>query len=913
MFAPCKVLVATTALATRMTAMVVSWHFARNLFTARKHWIVSLLLLLLISAQQVFCENLSATKIVWWGYDLFAYSDHRNGVIQFDDEVFSDIVGIAAGPRQGLALTKEGAVVAFSTYVNGRNVVPAGLSNVVSISVDFSSSWAIKRDVTVARWGTEYDDSNIVGCLSNITAIAWAGGRSYLALRKDGTLLGFRLGETLPYGAPASLAIHPVTLGGQAFSNVVAVASLNGAPLVLKQNGTVFSLKYPVPDTGEDIVAQVDEILIVDAKSNLGNGQFYPSPFSDNKFGPRALSNVVAITGGDHALALKSDGRVVAWGGEQRDLLIPEGLSNVTAIATGEHRSLALKSDGTVVAWGNGFLGEVSVPTGLSNVVAIAAGGHLSLALTTSNAPASVFIPPHGHLEERESEADLIFKGLVISSKESSDASLSRWGKTAATRFTLISVLKGNVNTNELVFWHITSGPWIGGGGGGGGHKFEAGKSYLVFAARMDKPGRFNYVPFDATNRPNEFRQLYIGGVMRTLDSRPIGPPGVKDTHWNELALLLNDSAPANQLYAIDTLDCMSLAGRDDDKQSRSDDYWRQAVLSALVPLFTNDTEKVANRAIRCFETQSRAAIRLSPFTPALVETANKSPFVSCRLGAIRALSGLAGEAVSNSLARLLKNPDQNIRAEAVRLLPRISGQFAEQALRAAAEDESATVRAAVSDVIGDEKLIPLLPTLINLFHEPMGRDPMTVAYLRADERLYNPCDVYTSAGFALVKFDTDQVAAILKTNLDDSGFHIIFLSKLAEKNPEPWLPNLMAVLEERIKNVDERSKNPPLEFNPLGDKILVGAYLKCWEDIRQYLFKQPAEKLASGEMDPYMDLLEKAIRPVPGCPSCGVQEARSLYELYWTRRGMAKRVGDLRQQYDNTDRRWFDQYNREH
>ena len=39
---------------------------------------------------------------------------------------------------------------------------------------------------------------------------------------------------------------------------------------------------------------------------------------------------------------------------------MPEGLSNVTAIAASEHLGLALKSDGTVVAWGGNESGQTS-------------------------------------------------------------------------------------------------------------------------------------------------------------------------------------------------------------------------------------------------------------------------------------------------------------------------------------------------------------------------------------------------------------------------------------------------------------------------------------------------------------------------------------------------------------------------
>ena len=388
----------------------------------------------------------------------------------------------------------------------------------------------------------------------------------------------------------------------------------------------------------------------------------------------------------------------------------------------------------------------------------------------------------------------------------------------------------------------------------------------------------------------------------------------MKDVHWFELNLLLNDTQATNQFYAIEKLDNLSFAGRHNDAWSHSDDFERKAVLTALLPLVTNSNERVASRAISCFTTESNAVVR--PYMAALAKVANESPSANCRLGAIEALPGMGSEVLSNSLAQLLKNPDENIRVSAVRLLPRFPAEFMEQALRERANDESANVRSVVADVIGEREFARVLPTLIKLFSDPVGRDPMTTNYLRAGLRGSNIGDVHTSAGFALLRFDADLVADVLKTNLADPDFHINFVAKLAEKDAEPWLPELVSILEARLKHVDEMSRLPPHDpkriADPIGNRILIGAYAKCWEDIRQYLLKLPPQKLSGGEMDRYMDLLDKTVRPFPGCPSCYVQEARSLYELYWTK-GLAKRASEIRRQYEKTDGWWFDEFNQHH
>ena len=888
------------------------------------------LLFPILLAQQAHCAELPAGQVVWWGKDVFpraTHSEHTNGVIECDNEVLTNVVSIAARQWQGLALEGNSTVIAFGRGMFGGKDVPVGLSNVISITVEGSSCWAIKRNGTVARWGNDQDAAEAVVGLSNVTAITWAGYRSYLALKKDGTVVGFRLGDAeSPNTATTEPVVRPVRVRGQVLSNVVALAAMGYTPLVVKSDGTVLCLGYQTPGAppAQPRYETHDNYIY---EYLGGESSYLPYQYTSAdpvKVGGEALSNVLALasSGVGHALVLKRNGTVVAWGSNHYgETTVPEGLSNVTAIAADANLSLALKADGTVVAWGGNYSGQTSVPTGLSNVVAIAAGGELSFALTTGNIPSSVYTYPHGRLEEMEREADLIFKGRVISTSAGTNASFPSWGKPHATRFSLISVLQGNVHTNEPVFWHNTvqPGAWSG-GTPPSSHQFEPGNSYLVFAGRLDKPDYLYSVPADATNRPNEFRQLSHDGVMRTLDTQPVGTLRVKDAHWSELNLLLNDTNAYNQLYAIDTLDRMSLALRSDDQWSRSDDFKRKAILKALLPLVTNHNEQVASRALNCFATESDASVRLAPFAAALVRVANESLYPTCRLAAINALSGTAGEAVSNSLAQLLHNPDENIRLGAVRLLPRFPGEFAERALRARADDESANVRSVVADVIGDGKYARVLPTLAKLFADPVGRDPLiepeTMEYLRAGQRWSNIGDVHTSAGLALVQFAPDLVADILKTNLDDPGFHINFVSKLAEKDAEPWLPELVSILEARLKYVDDVLRLPPNDprryADPMGKSILVGTYGKCWEDIRQYLLKLAPEKLSGGELDRYMDLLEKTVRQDPGFLGGGVQEARSLYELYWTK-GLAKRASKVRRQYDKTDGWWFDDFQRNH
>jgi hypothetical protein len=117
-----------------------------------------------------------------------------------------------------------------------------------------------------------------------------------------------------------------------------------------------------------------------------------------NQINPPPLTDLAAVSGGWYdSLALRSNGLVVAWGGNSfgqtnvpvvawgngfyGQTNLPAGLTNVVAIAAGNSHGLALGSDGSVTGWGDNTFGQTNVPAGLTNCIAIAAGGVHSLAI----------------------------------------------------------------------------------------------------------------------------------------------------------------------------------------------------------------------------------------------------------------------------------------------------------------------------------------------------------------------------------------------------------------------------------------------------------------------------------------------------------------------------------------------------
>jgi alpha-tubulin suppressor-like RCC1 family protein len=206
-------------------------------------------------------------------------------------------------------------------------------------------------------------------------------------VKEDGSVMGWgRDANGQPANPAKRVFTTPVAidLPGKA----VQVALGESSQYVLLEDGTVVS--WGSNDEGQ-----------------LGNGPMgasgelgrYPKP-SITPVKVTGLSGVVQIAAGmKHAVALRSDGTVWAWGrrsnGEVGDgtpgrlsaigpTRVP-GLEGIKQIAADGSHTLALRSDGHVMAWGLNHSGELGTGTrdnawtpvevkGLDRVVAIAAG-----------------------------------------------------------------------------------------------------------------------------------------------------------------------------------------------------------------------------------------------------------------------------------------------------------------------------------------------------------------------------------------------------------------------------------------------------------------------------------------------------------------------------------------------------------
>jgi hypothetical protein len=194
-------------------------------------------------------------------------------------------------------------------------------------------------------------------------------------------------------------------------------------------------------------------------------------------------------------------------------------------------------------------------------------------------------------LEKVTGEADIIFKGTAVAS----GPVLDEWFKPCQnfvaleTRFTVISVIKGNLPDTALRFRHYDESPlpqarmfepqY---------YHFEAGRTYLVFAKQGGPAGVFRQLWENHKAKGDQ-------GVLWCPDDQPLTANTVEWAVWNELMLMLKSSDAANVIYAIRQLDQMS--GRRDNFGD-TQDFERADVLKAIHGLMTNVDAKIAQAAI---------------------------------------------------------------------------------------------------------------------------------------------------------------------------------------------------------------------------------------------------------------------------------------------------------------------------
>lgn len=321
-----------------------------------------------------------------------------------------------AGAQRTVAIKIDGSVWSWGFLqaldgTNGRSLEPAQVQNLSrALAADAGSHILVANENgVVSGWGSNsygqlgvgYTTSNsppaqIVG-LTSVRSVSLQN--HILAVRDDGTVWSWgdnQDGQLGDYTTTSRYSLRQIDL-----ERIDAVATGSHHSLAFQRYGSVWAW-------GDNFHGQ------------LGDGT--TTDRSDPTIEVSGLSGIVAISAGaTYSLALDRFGSVWSWGNmngelfypplrvtESIDDITPVPMSGVVAISAGTEHALALKADGTIYAWGDNSYCQL----GLGNwPVCSYVGSHKAQ---------RVFDFPSG--------AKAISAGGMISAALSNDGSVYIWG-----------------------------------------------------------------------------------------------------------------------------------------------------------------------------------------------------------------------------------------------------------------------------------------------------------------------------------------------------------------------------------------------------------------------------------------------------------------------------------------------------
>jgi len=267
---------------------------------------------------------------------IYCWGDNTYG--QLASPSGDDYTVTVAGHHHNLALHEDGSIEAWGADDCGQVSNTPSDSGYSAIAAGYSHSVAIK-DGSIIDWGDGVIDNTPID--DDFIAVD-AGTYHSIALDSDGNIEAWGLDIWGQASNP------PAPPPGFHYSAIAAGEEFN---LGLLTNGTI----------------AYNTIIVWGNESSLA---FIEKPTD---------TGYVAIAAGHlHALALRSDGSINAWGwnlyGQADDPPDPPGEVTYVAISAGQEYSCALRSDGTLYSWGRATSSAVTDTPTNNGFVSMSAG-----------------------------------------------------------------------------------------------------------------------------------------------------------------------------------------------------------------------------------------------------------------------------------------------------------------------------------------------------------------------------------------------------------------------------------------------------------------------------------------------------------------------------------------------------------
>jgi hypothetical protein len=304
------------------------------------------------------------------------------------------LAGLSAGwlapavPAAAASPLIPGRVVGWGYNHSHQIDIPAAAkSGVLAISAGCNHSIALKTGGLVIAWGDNtFHQTEVPAAARSTVTVISAGCEHNLALTVAGRIVAWgdnTYGQTKVPSLPSGYRWFAIS-AGERFSAGLAV---KGSTMRSYTWGDSTDANSVTPWPVQDLEAGDGTVIFRKSNGTVSVAGAYPPDLVP----PAGLTGVVsADIGRQHAVALKSNGKVVAWGDNTYgQATVPASLASVTAVSAGGYHTLALRSNGTIVAWGRNDNGQSTVPAPPAGFrySAVAAGTLHSLAIIPVNVP----------------------------------------------------------------------------------------------------------------------------------------------------------------------------------------------------------------------------------------------------------------------------------------------------------------------------------------------------------------------------------------------------------------------------------------------------------------------------------------------------------------------------------------------